>query len=280
MQRVSFVSLMHARASAEAHVDTEEPDALVAAPLGLLALPRDLFRGGLAGLVCGVAFFGVLGRLVMRASALLNPDRRGATTENGNVIGEITLDGTLELIFFAGVFGGLLAGYIWVLVRDWLPTSGPRRTIAAGLTAACLGSFGVLSETNFDFRILSPGWLHVAMFLALIGLAGSAIAMADELIDRVLPAGRVAAVLYAVLALPVGLMGTAVLLQALLAQRNLLALVAGALAVVAAASLLDWRTRYLGGARPRWLGGVAIGGLVGASAFALVHFWTEIGEVL
>ena len=44
-------------------------------------------------MVVGLLVAGIGGRLVMRLAALLVPDSVGRFTENGNVIGTITLDG-------------------------------------------------------------------------------------------------------------------------------------------------------------------------------------------
>lgn len=249
-------------------------------PLGLAALLRDLFRGGLAGLLCGVVFFGFGSRVVMRLSAMLNPERRGILTENGNVVGEITVAGTLELLLFGGVFGGLLAGFIWVIVRDWLPSSGAPRVLLAGVAAACLGSFSIFTEENLDFRILSPAWLHLAMFLLLVGIAGSAIALADPVLANVLPRGPAIAVVYAVLAIPVGLVALSVLLQALLEPKGVLWAVAVALLAVLVVDLLHWRARYLGGGSHAWLWTAGVGGVVAACAAAALHFAIEAEAIL
>ena len=47
--------------------------------------------------------------------------RRGSFTENGNQVGDVTLDGTLGLVGFVGVPTGILAGLIVFAVRRWLP---------------------------------------------------------------------------------------------------------------------------------------------------------------
>lgn len=245
-----------------------------------VALPRDIFRGGLAGLICGIALFGVGGRAVMRVSAMLNPERRGFLTENGNLVGEITVGGTIELILFAGVFGGLLAGFIWVIVRDWLPLGGLSRLLVAGAAAACLGSFAVLTEENLDFRLLSPAWFHLTVFVLLIAIAGTAIALMDRLLEPILPRGRVAAAAYAVLEVPVGLVALAVLVQALLAPSSPLWVAAAALLVVFALDLATWRLRYFGGIAPGWLRPAGLTSVVIACAAASLHFVLEARDIL
>ena len=251
-----------------------------ASPRGIGTLSRDLFRGGLAGLICGIVFFGLGGRVLMRVSALLNPEQQGQRTENGNVIGEVTLDGTLELILFAGVFGGFLAGFVWVIVREWLPASGWRRILLAGGAATCLGSFGMLTEENLDFRILSPPALHLAMFLLLIGGAGVGIAIADPLLDRVLPRGRGPGAVYLVLALPVGMLTSVIMLQALFQPQTALRILALALLAVLVMDCVRWRARYFGGVVPGWLPLAGRAGVFLACAAATLHFVLEAGEIL
>ncbi|HEY5651539.1 MAG TPA: hypothetical protein VIW46_08840, partial [Acidimicrobiia bacterium] len=57
----------------------------------------------------------------MFISRVLHPDAAGRITENGNRIGEFTVDGTIELIVFGGLLSGVVAGVVWVLIREWIP---------------------------------------------------------------------------------------------------------------------------------------------------------------
>ena len=59
------------------------------------AIWRDIARGGLGGLAVGIVVGGLGGRIAMRIVALLIPDAFGSFTENGNRIGDITLEGSL-----------------------------------------------------------------------------------------------------------------------------------------------------------------------------------------
>src|SRR5215213_7874066 len=76
-------------------------------PLGELL--RDIARSGIAGIIVGVFVAGLGGRVVMRIAAILHPRAVGLTTENGEVIGAITLSGTLALLVFGGLGMGLVA---------------------------------------------------------------------------------------------------------------------------------------------------------------------------
>ena len=92
---------------------------------------REITRGGLAGLIAGIFVAGIGGRLVMRLAALLVPESAGNLTENGNRIGDITAGGTFALILFVGLFFGVAAGSLWVVLRPWLPTTSSARALVS-----------------------------------------------------------------------------------------------------------------------------------------------------
>ena len=71
---------------------------------------RDIARGGFTGIIVGIFVAGVGGRLVMRLATILHEDAVGLTTENGELIGRISFNGTMALITFGGLGMGLLAG--------------------------------------------------------------------------------------------------------------------------------------------------------------------------
>ena len=118
------------------------------------AIWRDIARGGLGGLAVGIVVGGLGGRIAMRIVALLIPDAFGSFTENGNRIGDITLEGSLSLIIFAGLFVGVFVGVIWVVVSPWLPRSLGLRVLAAIPLAIGLGAFGLIEGNNPDFAVL------------------------------------------------------------------------------------------------------------------------------
>jgi hypothetical protein len=148
---------------------------------------RKIARGGLAGAIAGILVAGLGGRLVMRAAAALNPEATGLRTENGELVGAITANGTLALLIFGGLFGGLVAGVVWVVVSPWLPWTGGRRLVAATLGAVGLGGPLLIRSDNNDFRILESDGLILAMLLALVALVGLAIGWLDGRLDRLLP---------------------------------------------------------------------------------------------
>lgn len=155
--------------------------------MGIADVLRDIARGGLAGVLGGVLVGGIGGRVVMRIAALANPQATGLPTENGEIVGAITLNGTLALILFGGLAAGVLAGFLWVILRPWIPGTGRRRIAISALIAIALGGFGLVQASNPDFLILDPDGPLIAMLLALIGLVGATVAWLDGWLDRRLP---------------------------------------------------------------------------------------------
>lgn len=239
---------------------------------------RDITRGGLAGLIVGVLLAGVGGRLAMRFAALMVPESVGAVTENGNVIGSITVGGTVGLVVFVGLLFGAVAGSLWVTISPWLPASGTARAVLAIPIAIGLGSRGLIDDGNPDFAILERDPLVIGSLVVLVALFGPALVLADGWLDRRLPhprsgdAGIVAG--YRLLA-GVGVLLTVLLVVPMFLGSDLL--VAGlALVVVGVSTLAAWRFRIARQPPPAWLGLVARGGLVVATFAGLAVATREI----
>jgi hypothetical protein len=166
---------------------------------------------GIAGGLVG----GLGSRLVMRLAALAAPEVRGTLTENGNVVGEITFEGTIALMIFAGLSSTVFGSGVFVVARPWLP----RRTIPRGLVFGAfllaLTGAAVVDAANADFVILGDRLLNVTMFSSLFIAFGLVASFAFTVLDRrVPPAASLSPrmwALTAVLALPVvpGLLGVA-----------------------------------------------------------------------
>ena len=159
----------------------------VSDPLHWSLLFRSIFCGGLAGFLAGVVFLGIGSRVAMRIVALFNPEAEGTLTDAEEIVGAITIDGTVTLIVFGGGFGGLFAGGIWIVVRELLPERLSLRIPLAGVIATLVGSFAFIDAGKADFRVFVPVGLNVAMFMMLVGLAGSATAYWDWVLQRRLP---------------------------------------------------------------------------------------------
>ena len=151
------------------------------------AVLREIARGGLAGLVAGVLVAGVGGRIVMRLAALLVPAADGAITENGNVVGTITFGGSLALVLFIGLFFGIVAGSLWVVIQSWLPATALRRTVAAVPVAVALGTVGLVDARNPDFGVLGHSPPVVASLVVLVALFAPVLVLAERWLDGRLP---------------------------------------------------------------------------------------------
>jgi hypothetical protein len=248
----------------------------------LYVLLASFFRGGLAGVLASVLFLGMGSRVVMRISALLNPDARGFLTDNENVVGEITADGTIGLILFVGIFGGFLTGVVWILVREWLPQAILPRVALAGILAVLTGSFRVINSQNPDFTLLDPPELHVAMFALLLALTGITIAYLDRVLEPHLPSTGTAAAIFG------GLAGFGLILAAPLLvfsffsdqNQNPPAAAGLALLALAVATVIGWVRFYSSGGgadeRPAWLQRF---GLLAVTLFGLAGGIHLLGEI-
>jgi len=148
---------------------------------------RDIARGGLAGILVGYVVAGLGGRLVMRLATILHEDAVGLTTEAGEIVGRMTLNGTLALMFFNGLGMGLMAGVIWVIVSPWIPGRGLRRAFLTAAAAIALGTPPLIQRSNPDFDFLHHDPVVVAMLVGLVGLVGFSIALVDGFLEARLP---------------------------------------------------------------------------------------------
>ena len=184
--------------------DRPEP---VNARVRLLALARTLSVGAVAGAICGLLVGGVLGRLAMRLLAVTSgQSAQGGVTDDEAIVGEVTLRGTVTLALICtglGALGGLI--YLWV--RRVLPDSLRGRVIGYGLFSGAVGgAFFVHEHGSFDYTVVAPAWLAVAMFVALPLLFGLTVPALVEVTDREGGLGRrVPLVVLVVLALSVAL---------------------------------------------------------------------------
>jgi hypothetical protein len=258
-------------------------------PTGLQFLARYLFCGGVAGTIAGIVFLGAGSRIVMRLAFLLDPEEEGALTENGNTIGAITAEGTIGILVFVGLFGGLIAGLLWVLVREWLPAQFWLRAALGGVSATLLGSFMVVSAANRDFLILDPPAANIGLFLTIVGLAGSATAVLDQWLQRRLPLDKRAAVMFGALVLLGGLLSVPLLVQAFVSEDFCVCespprFALPFLALAGIATVMSW-SRFIhgfhGSARePSWRRPLGVAGVIGACTVAAIDLMTEIRSIV
>jgi hypothetical protein len=181
----------------------------------------------LAGVAAGVTVVGGGGRLAMRLLAVTAGDAaQGRITEAEEVVGEVTVGGTIGFVLFNGIFVGVTTAAVYLLVRRLLP---PGRlgglTYGLGLLVVLGVSADPLRRDNPDFDIVGPGWLSVAVFTAIALLYGATLAATAarlsgwlplpaaqrRVVARYLPPAALAAVLFVVTAMA-ALVGAAVVL--------------------------------------------------------------------
>ena len=175
---------------ADSRVTTGAPTATIDSRLAappVAEVMRDIARGGIAGIIVGFFVAGLGGRLDMRLATIRHEDTVGIFTENGEVIGHITLNGTLALMTFGGLGMGLLAGTIWVIVSPWIPGRGLARALVTAIVAVALGTPPLVQRTNPDFAVLGHDPIVVALLVGLVGIVGFSIAVVDRALDARLP---------------------------------------------------------------------------------------------
>jgi hypothetical protein len=153
---------------------------------GARKLVRQLAIGVLAGFVIGFIVIGGGLRILMRISAMLTErDGQRMMTENDNVVGQITLDGTLALLLFTGALFGIVGGVVLMAVRPWLPASGWKRYAIAGFVGFATGGPAVLEGgENGDYRRFGILGLNVCLFTLIPVLFGIAVLPVIDWLDR------------------------------------------------------------------------------------------------
>lgn len=141
------------------------------------------------GIIAGITVIGGGGRLAMRLLAVTGGDKaQGRITEAEEVVGRITTDGTISFILFNGIFGGVAAAVIYLLLRRYLP-SGWLSGVAFGVGALVVAGTTIdpLRSENRDFDIVGPGWLSVLVFAVLVVAFGVVLAAVIARLSHWLP---------------------------------------------------------------------------------------------
>jgi hypothetical protein len=144
-----------------------------------------------SGLIAGVLAAGLGARLYMRVAAAVSPDgAQGLRTEADQTVGKISLDGTLFLVFFLGLFLGPAMGILYRVVRKFVPLPASLVGIAVvALPAALFGrAVDFTNPKSIDFLILRPKPIVASVILVYIAFAGAALGATHEWLERRLPA--------------------------------------------------------------------------------------------
>lgn len=177
-----------------------------------------------ASFFLGFFLIGGGARVAMRLSALLTPDRlQGATTNNMETVGAISLTGSFFLMLTGG-FAGVGLGLVFLAIRRWLPSDGFRRSLVTAVVFVSTGGAAVLERgQNPDYERFGIAGVNVCLFMALPLIFGAAIGPVLEAVERQM--GRWAddasgirylagMVVLLVLAVPMALVGFALLVAA------------------------------------------------------------------
>jgi hypothetical protein len=126
---------------------------------------------------------------VMRLLAVTaGPGAQGRITEADQVVGRISVDGTIGLLIFTGLFLGLASGAVYLLLRRWLPAGRAGGLTYGALLLVCAGTrLDPLRADNVDFDLVGPGWVSVAAFGALVVFHGMLVAALAGRVSRAVP---------------------------------------------------------------------------------------------
>lgn len=149
----------------------------------------DLNLAVIAGIGAGVVAAGAGGRLVMRLLAVTAGDgAQGRITEADQVVGRISVGGTLGFVIFTALFFGTASGGAYLLLRRWLPAGRAGGLAFGGLLLLLAGTrLEPLREGNVDFDLVGPGWVSVVAFSALVLFHGMLVAALAGRASRTVP---------------------------------------------------------------------------------------------
>ena len=143
--------------------------------------------GVLAGLVAGFIVGGIGSRAAMRIAAITTEDRfKGLTTEADATVGEITLGGTVFLLFFGTVLG-IVGGVSYMAARRWLVVPQRWQGLVFGLILLAIAGPLLIEGDNRDFQLFGPKLLNISMFASLPLLFGLMVVPLAARLDRALP---------------------------------------------------------------------------------------------
>ena len=143
----------------------------------------------LSGAAAGILAAGAGGRLVMRLLAVTaRVDAQGQITEAQEIVGHITIDGTIGFVVFTGLFFGPVSGAAYLLLRRWLPAGRAGGLAFGALLLVVAGTrLEPLRRSNPDFDLVGPGWVSVVAFTVLVVFHGMLVAALAGRLSRAVP---------------------------------------------------------------------------------------------
>jgi hypothetical protein len=142
-----------------------------------------------SGAGAGILAAGAGGRLVMRLLAVTaGADAQGQITEAEQIVGRITVDGTIGFVVFTGLFFGPVSAAAYLLLRRWLPAGRAGGLAYGALLLVIAGTrLEPLRRGNPDFDLVGPGWVSVAAFTVLVVFHGMLVAALAGRVSRAVP---------------------------------------------------------------------------------------------
>jgi hypothetical protein len=148
------------------------------------ALGAELYVLIVAGITAGALVVGAGSRVAMMVLRLTSADSvKGVISDDGFTIGRATLGGTYNLFMLGAVVGIIgAAAYQWV--RPWL--LGPRwfRRCTVALASGAVGGAMLVHADGVDFRLLTPLWLTIGLFVALPAVFAVTVAVVVDRVER------------------------------------------------------------------------------------------------
>jgi hypothetical protein len=143
----------------------------------------------ISGAAAGILAAGAGGRLVMRLLAVTaGADAQGQITEAEEIVGRITVDGTLGFVVFTGLFFGPVSGAAYLVLRRWLPAGRAGGLVFGALLLVLAGTrLEPLRRSNPDFDLVGPGWVSVVAFTVLVVFHGMLVAALAGRLSRAVP---------------------------------------------------------------------------------------------
>lgn len=143
----------------------------------------------LAALFTGLLVIGPGGRLVMRLLAVTaGDDAQGRVTEAQEIVGEITVGGTIGFVLFVGILGGVALAVLYAVLRKWLPAGRGGALLLGAIFGIMVATrIDPLRPDNRDFDIVGPDWLSVVAFVGLGAIAVLTFTAAAARLARIVP---------------------------------------------------------------------------------------------
>jgi hypothetical protein len=141
-----------------------------------------------AGAIAGTLVLGLGGRLAMRImAATSSASAQGRLTNAKERVGEITVGGTIGLVIFVGILGGIVGALSYLVLRRWLTGPAWASGLAMGVLGLVAARILALDPDSVDFTLLRPTALAVALFVALILGFGVVVASLTARFDQSYP---------------------------------------------------------------------------------------------